>query len=81
MHPAERGGDRNGDAEESRHLERPAQQSIERLAAGVLEHQRHATFARGERHRPRCPVRVEQSSERVFVFEPIEGLARSAFPR
>jgi hypothetical protein len=58
----------------------PAQQSIERLAAGILEHQRHATIARGECHRPSCPVRVEHGPERVFVFEPLEGLARGEFP-
>ena len=62
------------------HLERSAKQAIEQLAAGILEHQRHAPIAMGESHRPRCPVRVERRPECVFVFEPLEGLARSVFP-
>jgi hypothetical protein len=69
MHPVQCNRERNGDAEELPHLERPAQQAVERLAAGVFEHQRHAAVARGECHRPRCPVRGEQGPERVFVFE------------
>ncbi len=80
MQPAERNRERNGDAEESGHVERPAQQAIQRLAAGILEHQRHSPCARGQCHRARCPVTVEQSPQREFVFEPLEGLARGVFP-
>ncbi len=80
VHLADGSRERDGDSQERRDLHRPAEQPIKRLAAGILEHQRHATIARSESHRPRGPVSVERISEGVFVFEPLEGLTRGVFP-
>src|SRR5205807_3600960 len=74
MHPAECACKRDSDAQEFLYLQRPTEQSIERLATRVLEHQRHPIVAVRERERPRRPTRVEISSKRVFMFEPLERL-------
>jgi hypothetical protein len=51
---------------------RAAEQPIERLAARVFKHQRQATIASGEGQRPRRPIRVDDSPQRVFVLEALE---------
>ena len=45
---ADCGRERDRDAQELRHIHRLAEQLIERLAAGVLEHQRHAAVVAGQ---------------------------------
>ncbi len=75
VHLADRGHEWNGDVQELRHLKGLAQEPIERLAPGILEHQRHSTTAGGECHGPRGPVRIERGPELVFVLEPPDGLA------
>ena len=42
MHPSEDSRQRNSDAQEFRYLQWLAEQSIERLSAWILQHQRHA---------------------------------------
>ena len=71
--------ERDSDAQELLHIHRAAEQSIKRLATGILKHQRHAIIASDERLRPSCPGRVERGPERVFVFKPFDALASGVF--
>ena len=73
MHLAQRARERDRDAQEMRYIHRPAKQSIERLAARILEHQRHAAVVARQRDRPRRPVGVKFVLERIFVFEPLDA--------
>ena len=79
MHLAERPRERDRDAQEMRYLQWPAKQSIERRTAGILEHQRHAAVVVRQRDRPRRPVRVKFSLERIFVFKPLDAIDRRLF--
>lgn len=44
MHVTERFCERDRDPQKFRYFQRSAEESIERLAAGILEHERHASF-------------------------------------
>ncbi len=79
MDVPERGRERDGDAQELRRFQRMTEQSIERLATGILEHQRRPVVAMCERERPCRPAPVELRPERVFMFEPLESLGRGMF--
>ena len=67
-------------AQEALHLHGCAKQPVERLAAGILEHQ-HGPTAFGDElqrsHRP-CPIQLVLQS--IFVREAIEGGRRRMFP-
>src|SRR6202790_758173 len=76
VHSAERTRERNRDAQEMRHVQWPAKQSIERRTAGILKHQRHAVVVVRQRERSRCPVSVKFGFERIFVFKPFDGTER-----
>src|ERR1700722_3574956 len=62
-----------------RYVQWPAKQSIERLTAGILEHQRHTVVVARQRNRPNCPVSVKFSLERIFVFKPLDAIDRCLF--
>ena len=79
MHLAERGRERDRDAQEMRHVQRPAKQSIERLTAGILKHQRRAAVVVRKRDGSRRPVGVKFGLERIFVFKPLDATERGFF--
>ena len=76
---AERRRERDRDAQEMRYVQRPAEQPIERLAAGILEHQRHAVVVVRQRDRSRRPVSIKFGLERIFVLEPLDATERGVF--
>lgn len=63
-----REGDRN--AQKLRYLQWFAEESIERLAARVVEYEHRVPIAARERNRPRSPFRVQLACEFVFVHDP-----------
>jgi hypothetical protein len=65
-------GKRDRKAQEFRHLHRPAEQPLERLAAGVSQHQHEPALAPQELDRLRRPVAVEVSPQSEFVLEALE---------
>ena len=67
------------DAQEMRCVQWSAKQPVERRAAGILEHQRHAVVVVRQRDRSRRPVSVEFGFERMFVFEPLDATERGFF--
>ena len=73
---AEGRGDRDGEAQKAPHLHGRAEQSVERLAAGVLEHQHGPTAFAHELERPHRPRPVQLILQSVFVSEAIEGGGR-----
>ena len=75
---AQRGGDADGEAQEASHLHRFADESLERLAARILEQQRCSTAFAGKRERPRRPCGVEFVPQFIFVSEAIERGRRRA---
>jgi hypothetical protein len=79
MHSANCIRERDRDAQEFRYVQRSAEQSIEWLAAGVLENQRHTIVLAGQRDWSRCPGSVEFGFEGKFMFEPLEALERRVF--
>ena len=81
MHPADGDGERNRDAQESRHIQgTAAEKPVERLAAGILQHQGHTSVARCERYGTRRPSRIELVPQRVFILEALEESRRGIFP-
>ena len=65
-------GKRDGDAQERRDIQRLAEQPLERLPAGVLEHQGGPDLATDESDRTRRPVGVEVNPQRVFMLDALE---------
>ena len=63
---------RDGDAQEWRDVQWPAEQTVKGLAAGVLEHQPDLVIVAGQCEWARCPGSVEIGFERIFVVEPLE---------
>jgi hypothetical protein len=63
----------NGDAQEVRQLERAAEQPIEGVAAGVLQHGHSPPRAASESQRPHRPPGIQFGREGVFVLEPVEA--------
>ena len=61
------------EAQEASYLHWPAEQSIERLAAGILEHQHSVTAAGHEVQRLHRPCSIQLSLQSVFVGEAIEA--------
>ena len=72
MDLAERGGDADGEAQEASHLHRCAEQPIERLAAGILEHQHDPAAVSHELQRSHRPRAVQFVLQSIFVSEAIE---------
>jgi len=62
-----------------RYVQWPAKQSIERLAAGILKHQRHAAVIVRKRDGSRRPVGVKFGLERIFVFKSLDATGRGSF--
>ena len=69
---AQRGRQADGHAQERRNLPRLSQEPIERLAAGVLEHEHRPTLATNQRERPSRPVGVKLVPKRIFVLKPLQ---------
>ena len=63
----------DGEAQKAPHLHRRAEQPVERLAAGVLEHQHGPTALAHELQRPHRPRPVQLVLQSVFVSKAIEG--------
>src|ERR1700680_1251843 len=63
MHMAQRPRERDRDVQEMRYLQWPAEQSIERRTARILEHQHHAVVVVRQRDWSRRPVSVKFSFE------------------
>src|SRR5262245_3615102 len=80
VYPAERTHERDRNAQEFRDDQRFSEQSVEEFAAGIFENQRDATISNDECRRPRSPVSLERVPERMFMFKPLEALARRIFP-
>jgi hypothetical protein len=76
MYLAERTCQRDRYAQEMRYVQWPAKQSIERLTARILKHQRHAVVVARQRNRPNCPVGVKFGFKRIFVFKPLDATER-----
>jgi hypothetical protein len=70
MHPTERirEGDRN--AQKLGYLQWFAEESIERLAARVVEYEHCVPIVARERNRQHSPFRVQLACELVFVHDP-----------
>jgi hypothetical protein len=62
----------DGDVEECGNIQRPTEQSFEWLAPVVLEHKHLAHITPEELDRPRCPIGVELSAQRVFMLQSLE---------
>jgi hypothetical protein len=79
MHSADRSRERDRDAQEFHYFQWSADQSIERLAAGILEHQRHAIVLPGQPDRPRRPRSIKFGFERILMFELLQATERGVF--
>ena len=66
-------GDRDGEAQKAPHLHGPPEQPVQRLAAGVLEHQHGPTAFADELERSHRPRPVQLVLQSVFVSKAIEG--------
>ena len=69
MQLSERRRQRDREAQESRQLQRLAEQSIEGIAAGILQHQHPAAVVADERQRPRRPGGIELLRESELMLE------------
>ena len=78
VHPPECHGERYCDAEELRRFQRSPGKPVERLAAGIFEHQHGATAVAHELKGARRPRSVQLILQFVFVGEAIEARARRA---
>src|SRR6266851_2861915 len=76
MHAGERTRKCDRDSQRFRYRKWSTEQSIERFAAGVLEHQRHSVVAPAQLNRPRRPRTIEFGLKRILMFEPLEGCER-----
>jgi hypothetical protein len=65
--------DRDGEAQKAPHLHGHSEQSVQRLAAGVLEHQHGPTAFPDELDRSHRPGRVQLVLQSVFTGKAIEG--------
>ena len=74
---SERPRQRNRDAQEMRYVQRSAKQPIERCAAGIFKHQRHAVVVERQRDRSCRPGSVKFGFERIFVFKPLDASGRA----
>jgi hypothetical protein len=66
-------GDRYRDAQKARQLHGRAEQSVQRLAVGVLEHQHDPAALADEFKRSRRPRPIQLVLQSVFASEAIEG--------
>jgi len=73
MQPAECRRDCDRKAQKLCDVQRAANQSVERLTAGILEHERHAIIVFRQRDWSCRPASVELVFERTFMFEPFDG--------
>ncbi len=73
MDLAQRGDDGDGEAQEASHLHRRAEQPLERLAAGILEHQYGPAAFMGEIQRQHRPSAIKLIFQAVFVGKAIEA--------
>ena len=73
VHLAEGGRDGDGEAQEASHLQRRAEQPVERLAARILEHQHGPAAVAPKFQRPCRPRPVQLILQAIFVSEAIEG--------
>ena len=80
VQPADGRRERDGKAQEVRHLHRPPEQALERLATGVSQHQHEPALAPEELDRPRRPVAVELGPQRIFMLEALQRAGRGVFP-
>ncbi len=69
VHVAARHRERDRDAQEIRQGQRLTEQQVERLAARVVQDQRHPIAIVGERERPRGPTGIQHAPQRVFMLE------------
>ena len=65
--------DRDGEAQKAQHLHGRPEQSVKRLAAGILEHQHGPTAFADEFERPHRPRPFQLVLQSVFVSKTIEG--------
>ena len=72
MKLAQSRGNSDSQAQEASYLHGPTEQTIERLAAQIIEHQHGPTGVAHESQRPRRPCAVELIFQLVFVREAIE---------
>src|ERR1700719_2631678 len=73
MKPADGHTDIDCQAQEEVHLERHAEQSLERLAAGILEHQHGPAALTNQLKRTRRPCPIQLLLQSIFVSKTIEG--------
>ena len=78
---AKRGDDADGEVQEASDFRRRAKQLVERLAAGILEHQRGLTLVADERQRPHRPAFVQFVPQSVLVGQAIERGRAPDVPR
>ena len=65
--------DGDGQAQKAAQFHRRAEQPVQRLAGGILEHQRGSTVLADQLERPHGPSAVQLLPQGVFVSEPIDG--------
>ena len=73
MKLAQSRGNSDSQAQEASYLHGPTEQTVERLAARIIEHQHGPTGVAHEGQRPRRPCPVELIFQLVFVREAIES--------
>src|SRR5260370_7279390 len=73
MDLAERCRQADGQAQETRQLERSAENEIEGLAAAVIEHERRVPIVSSKCQRPSRPLGIKVGRKREFVLEPLEA--------
>jgi hypothetical protein len=73
MKLAQSRGNSDSEAQEASYLHGPTEQTVERLAARIVEHQHGPTGVAHEGQRPRRPCPVELIFQLVFVREAIES--------
>jgi hypothetical protein len=73
MDLAKCGRQASGDMQEARQLERWTEDSIQGLAAGVLQHEQRPPLVASEGQRPHRPPGIQFGGEGVFVLEPVEA--------
>ena len=80
---AQRGRQTDGDAQESRQIDRASpvlvNDPIQWLTTWVLENEDRSALVAGQRKRLDRPGRIEFTRERPFAFEPPETLGRGLF--
>jgi hypothetical protein len=79
VEPSKRSRYAGSQAEESRQFQRPAEESTEGHASGILEYQHRSPEVMSERQRPRRPIRINLVPKGIFMLEPLQAFQSGIF--